>query len=308
MTTRSRSYVFTLNNYTESDEIAISNIPCKYLIYGREVGENGTRHLQGYIYFDNARFFTAVKKLIPKAHIEAAVGNAAQNRDYCSKEGDFVEHGQIPIKGKRTDISAVKDALGTGRTLRYIMENTSSLQALTYAEKAIKYTEPQRDFMPKVYWFYGPTGSGKSREAQLMCPEAYYCNDSNQWWDGYDAHSEVIIDDFRADFCKFHVLLKIFDQYPHRVQVKGGYRQLLATTMIITSPYSPQDTYATREDIGQLLRRLFLIRFFPSPIKCQEQDIQNVKHTVDTEEKPQETHGLALPRKPIKQPNLWPDL
>lgn len=290
--TRSRAYVYTLNNFTFEETLYYQAIPCKFHVYGEEKGEKGTPHLQGYIYFENARYFNSVCKLLKRAHVAVARGDAQQNVDYCLKQGgkNFV-NGDIPSKGKRSDIEFVKKALADGRPIKYIVDNTDSLQALKYAESAIKYTEIVRDFMPKVYWFYGPTGSGKSREAASMCPEAYYTTDTNQWWDGYDAHSEVIIDDFRADFCKFHVLLKLLDRYPFRVAVKGGFRQFLAKTIIITTPHHPTETFKTREDIDQLLRRIFLIKQFFSPMKCQENITEDVDHTKSIQENPTTQDG-----------------
>jgi len=86
--------------------------------------------------------------------------------------------------------------------------------------------------------------------------------DTGEWWEGYDAHEEVIIDDMRKDFLKFHHLLKLFDRYPYRVQFKGGSRQFLAKTIIVTTCYSPEEMFNNREDIQQLLRRINTIKQF----------------------------------------------
>lgn len=74
----------------------------------------------------------------------------------------------------------------------------------------------------------------------------------------------MVIDDFRADFCKFHVLLRLLDKYPYVVEVKGGSRQWLAEEIFITAPMHPRDAYAHRsdEDIKQLLRRITTITHF----------------------------------------------
>lgn len=83
---RARNWCFTLNNYTEASCELINNIDCVYMVYGFEIGENGTPHLQGYIRFSNQRQLSSLKKLIPRAHFEAAKGSGKQNFDYCTKE------------------------------------------------------------------------------------------------------------------------------------------------------------------------------------------------------------------------------
>lgn len=85
--------------------------------------------------------------------------------------------------------------------------------------------------------------------------------ESNKWWEGYDGHDDVIIDDYRRDFCKFRVLLHLLDHYPMRVECKGGSRQFRAKRLFITSPKSPTETWAGRtdEDLYQLTRRIDVI-------------------------------------------------
>lgn len=97
MTKRSRGWCWTLNNYTESEYNKIkmdmhSNTVEKWII-GKEVGSNGTPHLQGYIYFKNGRSFESVKNMIQKAHWESAKGKPDQNYNYCSKENNFECNG-----------------------------------------------------------------------------------------------------------------------------------------------------------------------------------------------------------------------
>lgn len=71
---KSRAYCFTLNNYTEEEYLSVTSLESKYLVVGKEKGESGTPHLQGFIYFENPRGFNSVKKSIPRAHLEISKG------------------------------------------------------------------------------------------------------------------------------------------------------------------------------------------------------------------------------------------
>ena len=93
---RSRSYVFTFNNYSEADEVSVRAIDCSFLVYGREKGESGTPHLQGFVYFSNARRFDSVRKMLLGAHVEVCRDVAAAIQ-YCRKDGDVFEKGNPPL-------------------------------------------------------------------------------------------------------------------------------------------------------------------------------------------------------------------
>ena len=63
----------------------------KYIIGQPEKGENGTRHFQGYLSLNGTKRLLKIKKDLAKIfginpHIEEALGNEKQNRDYCSKK------------------------------------------------------------------------------------------------------------------------------------------------------------------------------------------------------------------------------
>jgi hypothetical protein len=258
-----RAYVFTLNNWLPEEEKAIDGLSYQYVIYGKEVGESGTPHLQGFIYWKNPISFKSMRKKIPRAHIEVCkcIPSAIE---YCKKERDWIDHGLPPNQGERKDIDKVKDMLQQGSNLRGIILAAESYQSIRHAECHLKYFEKQRDHKPHVVWCYGSTGTGKSRYVYEECKDkdTYTAMSTGRWFEGYDAHTHVIIDDMRKDFMKFHELLRLLDRYAMRVECKGGSRQFVATHIYITSCHSPNDLFDTREDVGQLVRRIDEIKVF----------------------------------------------
>jgi len=278
--TKHRNWTFTLNNYTAEEQAHVEKYMienCSYGIYGKEIApETKTPHLQGYL---RRKVPVAYKhmqtKVLPRAHWEVARGDAESNKKYCSKEDTnpyvFGDPAAGEQAGKRNDIATIKDMVKEGKGMGEIIDMATSYQAMRCAELILKYKEKPRDFKPTVLWFYGETGKGKTYNAvELMKAsnmEFWISNKNLAWWEGYDAHPGVIIDDFRKDFCTFHELLRILDRYEYRIMNKGGSRQLIAKYIIITSPKGPLETYikedgTDREDIGQLLRRIdYTVRF-----------------------------------------------
>lgn len=92
---RSRGYIYTVNNYTDEVETTLKALDAKYHVYGYEVGEKGTPHLQGFIYFKTLKSFNQVRKMIP-GHIEAMEGTPLQAATYAKKDGNFWEEGDVP--------------------------------------------------------------------------------------------------------------------------------------------------------------------------------------------------------------------
>lgn len=255
MSKPSKSWCFTINNYTEKDETLLKDLETSYLIYGREVGESGTPHLQGYITFRKAYRLTALKKLHKTAHWEIAKAkDAAIN--YCMKDQDYVliDNRQ---QGARTDLT---------EACAIIKEEGVQALAVKMPEAYVKYHggfdklayryQEERTEKPYVTWIWGKTGVGKTHMAFAQEPDRWVSGENLRWWDGYEQQPAVILDDFRADFCKFHTLLRILDKYPYTVEIKGGHRRLNSPRIYITSCHPPERIYNTREDIDQLLRRI----------------------------------------------------
>lgn len=102
---RCRKYVFTLNNYVDSDVSTISDFlkkSSKLFCFGKEVGQNGTHHLQGYMEFKNQRDWEKLCVDCPpfsRCWSSKARGNLKDNYNYTSKErGSFYYHGFKPEK------------------------------------------------------------------------------------------------------------------------------------------------------------------------------------------------------------------
>lgn len=112
---QSTKWCFTVNNWTQVDEVILSNLGndefTKYLIFGREVGESGTPHLQGFILFTSNKRFNAVKNLLPPGtHIEAAKASAHEAALYCQKDHAFTEFGTRPtVPGKNNRYTDFRD-------------------------------------------------------------------------------------------------------------------------------------------------------------------------------------------------------
>lgn len=103
-------FCFTLNNPTEAEIDHIREVgesdDVKYMIFGHEVGESGTPHLQGFVIWNGVhRFAWSKAKISSRAHLEQARGKSDQAAGYCKKEGNFEEFGEFPgSQGKRTDL------------------------------------------------------------------------------------------------------------------------------------------------------------------------------------------------------------
>jgi len=96
-----KRWCFTLNNYTEGETQLLDEVfeseHIKYAVYGKETGETGTPHLQGFVIFSSNKRLNAVRRLLSeRGHYEVAQGNNKQASDYCKKDGDYKEFGSFP--------------------------------------------------------------------------------------------------------------------------------------------------------------------------------------------------------------------
>lgn len=268
MVLQGKNWVFTLNNYSQVDvEKLRLLVPggAVYLVFGYEVGESGTPHLQGYVQWVQKRRLSYCREVLPCAHWEVALGTELQASSYCKKDGKFEEFGRAVRKGQRTDLEDVVAAVKSGATLEQVAERFSG-QAVRYWSNICRIKalyERVRDWESEVIVHWGPTGTGKTKTA-IAEAVAYWIYPGGGWFDGYCEHDNAIFDDFTGSDFKLTYLLRLLDRYPMRVPVKGGFVQWSPRRVYITSNIDPRQWYAEADVRHQeaLRRRIKLIKHF----------------------------------------------
>jgi len=255
-TPKVRNVCFTINNYTLETIDKIKQIKCTYLVFGEEIGEKGTHHLQGYVEFANPKSWTAIEEdLGGTAHMEKRFSTAENASEYCKKEGKFIEIGELSRQGHRSDLESVAKMIKDGIPTKEIAEsNPVSYIRYTKGIEALHYQlQVDRTEAPIVIWLWGPTGVGKTRTA-FEAGKSAYIKDGTLWWDGYDQQEVIIIDDFDGHW-PFRDLLRLLDRYPYQGQRKGSYVKINSPKIFITCDKKPSDFWQDNE-LAQILRRI----------------------------------------------------
>jgi len=249
-----RLFTWTCNNYTQEHIDRVHSIPAKYIIYGKEIAPTtGTPHLQGFIYFTNARDLNPVINEFGNGFsVFASVGTLYDNIDYCAKDFDYTELGERPKKkGERTDLAAIAEDLNKislGEVIdkypdKYIMYHRG-IEKLHYhiMEKSAKHW---RNIKVHVLW--GISGAGKTSR---FYNEDTYCkvyvlpetSSDHLWFDGYNGEEYLLLDEFYGNI-KYRTLLRLLDGHPLQLEIKGGFTWAMWHTVYITSNTHPQFWY-----------------------------------------------------------------
>nr|WAE42557.1 MAG: replication associated protein [Cressdnaviricota sp.] len=259
---RSRGFCFTLNNYTLQDEMSVRGLiedeRVRYVCFGRETGESGTAHLQGYLYLRNPQLFEWVRSRIARAHIEIQRGTCEQAIEYCEKDGDFHELGERPVSNKRKgELEMERWELARDSAKRGDLD---SIPADIFVRYYRTLKDIKKDYMDTPedaegvtgVWIWGVAGVGKSYSARQSYPGAYF-KMANKWWDGYQGEENVILDDVdkKHDVLGHHFKIWM-DRYAFIAETKGGAINIRPKKLVVTSQYSIEEIWedeATREAI-----------------------------------------------------------
>lgn len=257
----SRRWCFTLNNPTADDETTFSTVEATYTIFGRETGDSGTPHLQGFVIFANPKRLSGVKKVHSRCHWEVARGTSLEASEYCKKDGDFLIFGDLPAsQGRRNDLTSAIETLKSDGLEAVAREHT---------ETFVKFSRGLRDaalFLEDAYthtdvrglWIYGPPGTGKSHYARSLS-SSLYIKAQNKWFDGYAGELNILLDDLDTGVLGHH--LKIWaDKWSCTGETKGGTIQLRHIRFIVTSNYLPEFFWPDDTAMCEAINRRFTIK------------------------------------------------
>lgn len=272
MAGRFRNWCFTLTKEISLEWEKFIDGTCSYIVVGDEEGEGGFLHWQGYAEFTKAMTMKGVKNhfAVKEIHVEARKGTQEQAVNYCKKDGKFEEFGELKAQGKRTDLDKCREMIKEGLKNHEIVEEVTSFQAVKCID-TLRYMmmKPRnKDVKPKVYWIYGPTGTGKTVKAKEILGEYDDCDFANNFLIGYTGSKNVLFDDYRGSV-PLHTLLKMLDYGQCTVNVKNGSCFFGGETIVFTAPFRPEEIYKNTkgENIRQLTRRI-------DEIICTEESAQ----------------------------------
>lgn len=229
-----------------------------------ELGEQGSfLHWQLLVHFTKKIRLRGIQQCFGPWHAEPTRSDAAEDyvwKDETAVVGTRFELGKLPIKrSSPKDWDAIRAAAIDGN----FNEIPSDVYVRNYNQLRrietdhLKPTAIERTV--KVYW--GRTGSGKSRRAWDEAGlDAYPKDPRTKFWDGYRAHTSVVMDEFRGAIDISHIL-RWLDRYPVIIEVKGSSTVLKADKIWITSNLHPHYWYPLldEETRNALLRRMEII-------------------------------------------------
>lgn len=288
---RFRNVCFTWNNPPDVDiPVPFVSETMRYLVWQKEIGANGTTHIQGYVELLHQLGLRPLKNLLSgnidggnTIHVEKRQGSAQQAADYCKKEETrmpgtvFHEHGELSSPGKRTDLKNFKDAVLTDRKRKreLIDDHYGIIARYPKFYDTLKSLKPPRrdpDRGMQVILHIGSTALGKTRTVHDTHgdDEDFFVtplSNGVSWYDGYDEHETVLLDDFAgaASHMQLVTLLRLLDRYPVRVPIKGSHVFWLPYTIYVTTNICPSAWYkweGREKQFAALARRFTMVKEF----------------------------------------------
>jgi len=269
-TKRSRSWAFTLNNYTDEELEACKAWECKHLVFGKEVSSTGTPHLQGNVVFSTLKSLAQLKKLNGRAHWTQTIALEA-SIEYCEKDGDVFEKGLRPATNEEKGLrgkAAMKEIIKRARKgdeewleEHYPAEYYHHL-ATFRSHKKPKVEVMNYEKTPHEWWV-GETGTGKSKLLWELYPN-HFRKDQNKWWCGYRGQEVVAIEEASPKTME-HLASRLkqwADRYPFDGEIKGGKIEgIRPAKVIVLSNYTIEQCFPNPEDSEPMKRRFKVTHF-----------------------------------------------
>ncbi len=263
----------------------------KYVSFQLEKSKKGTLHYQIYIELTRSRHLKWLKAHISKrARWKPRKGSPLEASVYCNKEDTRVRGPWIlgtisKGAGSRTDLVAFRDEIKDGKRKADLWES----YPMQMAKYRRMYDDYRRCHMPKrskeltVCLLIGKTGLGKTRTVRTTWKDEGFhdmpISNGTLWFDGYDMHENVLIDDFNGRMSKVRLdtLLRILDRYPLQVPIKSNYVWWMPSAIAITSNFHPRDWYDytnRMESYHALCRRIHQVLVFDENGSHEVEDLE----------------------------------
>lgn len=270
-----RHWVFVVNNYTDEDCQRIKALPHIFIVVGKEVGEKGTPHLQGYAITTPTKF-AAMKRAIPRGCIRwSRACNVTAAATYAMKDNIWYTAGTPTHQGKDNELDEFHDAVVQGASKWELEVRFKKVQARypTWADR-IKKAKIDFDhhfvrFRDKRYtvWAWGKGGTDKSlvfdliffpeRDKVVFTPSGF----AQQ----YNGHSYVKCEEYEGTLT-YGVFKRLTDPYQDEIiNTKGGEAPWNARIFYITSNFPPETYYRLDEAFH---RRVIVYKFPDQKDEC----------------------------------------
>lgn len=245
-----------------------------YALVCQEKHEDGGLHSHAYIKLKkplqatNTRFFDYNGH---HPHVET-VRSVKAWVAYVKKEREWVEWGVSPLSVEKLSKKEKNERILTDGIAKCVEEGIIDLmnvQKYVVGVESLRMLNQKDREEPVVYWFYGGTGTGKTRKAIQIGGDDYWISSDNlRWFDGYCGQKVAIFDDLRSNSCPFNFLLRLLDRHRLNVQIKGGYTAWTPEKVVVTCPVHWEQLFVNHEtgevwdNINQLKRRISVVRNF----------------------------------------------
>jgi len=209
-----KDWSFTLNNCTEADETLWKRIfeEVSYGLVTREVGKEGTVHLQGRVVFRRSYRFSQLIKQDWADHWEMT--RCRQDSLYCLKRDSVIIVDKPQKQGARSDLVQAVERAAHGATMKELYQEYPGTMVRYHKgimEAKLHLMEPERvgefsltdfpNWEPIVDWMLaivlmGPPGIGKTEWAAAHFKNPLLVRELDQLLDfDKDLHDGIIFDD-----------------------------------------------------------------------------------------------------------------
>ena len=241
---------YEMNNFNSLLGLVDEGV-CSFVCVAKETCPTTKKeHIQGYVRFHHQKTFTAVKKLLGKAHFQGCLGNPEQNMNYCKglvpKKGNVLNpscemRGKPPSQGKRSDLEDIlfKCRQKGADYLSIINDNQQyELQYGRRIKEIIRDHIKPRNYETIGYWLFGTAGTRKTTTLMKLMPEAEFVEFDGKFYSEFKYSSKVLIfdDQFKGKDAEKRLceadIKSLLNTKPHKLRILGGYQELIAQKII----------------------------------------------------------------------------